>query len=92
MNRIRILAGALAVAFIALLLASCGDGYGDQQSASQAQPAAQAEQADQPAQVEQTQQVAQQAESEARVQVIRDRAFIGSPDAPVVIQEYSDFL
>ena len=86
MNRIRILAGSLAVAFIALLLTSCGDG--DQQSASEAQPVAQAEQAGQPAQVEQ----AQQAEPEARVQVIRDRGFIGSPDAPVVIQEYSDFL
>ncbi|MCY4618353.1 MAG: hypothetical protein OXD50_07350 [Chloroflexi bacterium] len=88
MNRIRILAGTLAVAFIALLLTSCGDADGDQQSASQAQSAIQAEQADQPAQIEQT----QQAEPEARVQVIRDRAFLGSPDAPVVIQEYSDFL
>ncbi len=92
MNRIRILAGSLAVAFIAVLLTSCGDGDGDLQSASQAQPTTQAEQADQPAQVEQTQQPAQQAEPEARVQVIRDRGFIGSPDAPVVIQEYSDFL
>ncbi|MXX47880.1 MAG: hypothetical protein F4088_01160 [Chloroflexi bacterium] len=32
------------------------------------------------------------AETQARVQVNRDRASLGDPNAPVVIQEYSDFL
>lgn len=31
-------------------------------------------------------------DEEARVQVIRGRATLGDPDAPVVIEEYSDFL
>lgn len=34
----------------------------------------------------------EQTEEEARVQVIRGRAMLGDPNAPVVIQEYSDFL
>ena len=42
-------------------------------------------------QVEQAAQV-EAAQPEARVQVIRDRAYLGSADAPVVIEEFSDFL
>lgn len=29
---------------------------------------------------------------EARVQVIRGRATLGNPDAPILIQDFSDFL
>lgn len=29
---------------------------------------------------------------EARVQIIRGRATLGNPDAPILIQDYSDFL
>ncbi len=32
------------------------------------------------------------AAEEARVQVIRGRASLGSADTPIVIEEYSDFL
>ena len=77
MSARRIWIGALALVAVAMLLASCGGGYGsDEQSASQ---------------VGQTEQ-AGQVEEEARVQVVRDRASLGDPDAPVVIEEYSDFL
>ncbi len=77
MSARRIWIGALAIVAVAMLLASCGGGYGnDEQSASQ---------------VAQTEQ-AGEIEQEARVQVIRDRASLGDPDAPVVIEEYSDFL
>ena len=81
MSARRIWIGVLAIVTVALLLASCGGGYGggyggDEQSASQ---------------VDRTEQ-AGEVEQEARVQVIRDRASLGDPDAPVVIEEYSDFL
>ncbi len=81
MSARRIWIGVLAIVTVAILLASCGGGYGggygnDEQSASQ---------------VAQTEQ-AGQVEEEARVQVVRDRASLGDPDAPVVIEEYSDFL
>ena len=81
MSARRILIGALAIVAVAMLLASCGGGYGggygnDEQSASQ---------------VDRTEQ-AGEVEEEARVQVVRDRASLGDPNAPVVIEEYSDFL
>ena len=77
MSARRILIGALAIVAVAILLASCGGGYGyDEQTASKA------------VQTEQAGEV----EQEARVQVIRDRASLGDPDAPVVIEEFSDFL
>lgn len=71
-------AGALAVGLAAILLVSCGGGAGDADQVGE-QPAASQESEEQDA-------------GEARVQVLRDRAFLGDPDAPVVIQEYSDFL
>ena len=77
MSARRILIGALAIVAVAILLASCGGGYGDDE-----QTASKAAQTEQAGEVEQ----------EARVQVIRDRASLGDPNAPVVIEEYSDFL
>ena len=68
--------GTLALVVSAALLAACGGGDDGEQSAAEAQQSEQVE----------------QAQPEARVQVIRDRAYLGSADAPVVIQEYSDFL
>lgn len=76
MRRTRLWLGALGLVVSAMLLAACGGGDDIEQSAAEAQ---------QSEQIEQT-------EPEARVQVIRDRASLGSADAPVVIQEYSDFL
>ncbi len=77
--------GALGLLVSAALLAACGGGYDSEQPAAAAQQTAEAQQAEQVEQVE-------SAQPEARVQVIRDRAYLGSEDAPVVIQEYSDFL
>ena len=84
MKRAGIWIGALALVVSAVLIAACGGGDNGEQSAA-AQRSADAQQVEQVAQAEPAQQ-------EARVQVIRDRASLGSPDAPVVIQEYSDFL
>lgn len=69
--------GALIVIAATLLLVSCGGSYGEPESETPA--ATQAEAEGTPAE-------------EARVQVIRGRASLGDPDAPVVIQDYSDFL
>jgi protein-disulfide isomerase len=66
----------------AALLSACGGGGESKPQATTSQSVEQVEAADQPT----------QSEPEARVQVIRDRAYLGSPDAPVVIEEYSDFL
>ena len=85
MTRTGLWIGALGLVVSAALLAACGGGYGDEQPAAAAQQSSEAEQAQQVEQVE-------QAQPEARVQVIRDRAYLGSKDAPVVIREYSDFL
>lgn len=69
--------GALLIALTALLLVSCSDGTGEEgQVESQATTAQESAATDQ----------------EARVQVVRDRGTLGDPNAPVVIQEYSDFL
>ncbi len=76
MKRTRLWFGALGLVVSAALLAACGGGDGSEQSAAEAQQSEQIE----------------QAQPEARVQVIRDRASLGRADAPVVIQEYSDFL
>ncbi len=84
MKRAGIWIGALGLVVSAVLIAACGGGDDGEQSAA-AQQSAEAQQVEQ---VEQT----EPAQEEARVQVIRDRASLGSPDAPVVIQEYSDFL
>ncbi len=84
MKRAGIWIGALGLVVSAVLIAACGSGDDGEQSAA-AQRSADAQQVEQVAQAEPAQQ-------EARVQVIRDRASLGSPDAPVVIQEYSDFL
>ena len=81
MGRTRLWIGALVLVVSAVLLAACGGGDDGGQTTT-AQRSADAQQV---AQVE-------QAEPEARVQVIRDRAYLGSADAPVVIEEYSDFL
>lgn len=67
----------LVMLFSALFLAACSGGD-DAAQESGTQTAA-------PQEVE-------SAAAEARVQVIRDRASLGDPNAPVVIQEYSDFL
>ena len=76
---------ALTIVCSAFWLASCAAGDdGDDQSATQAATQA----ATQTAGAE----PAEQPEPGARVQVIRNRASLGSPDAPVVIQEHSDFL
>lgn len=69
--------GALLIAITALLLVSCGGG-----TSEEGQVASQSTAAQESAAIDQ----------EARVQVVRDRASLGDPDAPVVIQEYSDFL
>lgn len=87
MKRAGIWIGALGLVVSAVLIAACGGGDDGEQSAA-AQRSAEAQQVDQAEQAEQ----AEPAQEEARVQVIRDRASLGSPDAPVVIQEYSDFL
>ena len=84
MKRAGIWIGALGLVVSAVLIAACGSGDDGEQSAA-AQRSADAQQVEQVAKAEPAQQ-------EARVQVIRDRASLGSPDAPVVIQEYSDFL
>lgn len=76
--------GALGLLVSAAVLAACGGGYDSERPAA-AQQTAEAQQVEQVEQVE-------SAQPEARVQVIRDRAYLGSEDAPVVIQEYSDFL
>ena len=81
MRRTRLWLGALGLVVSAMLLAACGGGDDGGQSAA-AQRTAEAQQSEQ----------VEQAQPEARVQVIRDRASLGSADAPVVIQEYSDFL
>ncbi|MYA01685.1 MAG: hypothetical protein F4038_05605 [Chloroflexi bacterium] len=67
----------LVMLFSALFLAACSGGD-DVAQETGTQTAA-------PQEVE-------SAEAQARVQVIRDRASLGDPNAPVVIQEYSDFL
>lgn len=70
-------AAALLIVLTAFLLVSCGGGAGeDERVASQSTPTQESTAIDQ----------------EARVQVVRDRAVLGDPNAPVVIQEYSDFL
>ena len=84
MKRAGIWFGALGLVVSAVLIAACGGGDDAEQSAA-AQRSMDAQQVEQVAQAE-------PAQPEARVQVIRDRASLGSPDAPVVIQEYSDFL
>jgi protein-disulfide isomerase len=81
MRQTRLWIGALGLVVSAVLIAACGGGDDGEQSAA----------AQQSVDAQQTEQV-EQAEPEARVQVIRERASLGSPDAPVVIQEYSDFL
>ncbi len=67
----------LVMLFSALFLAACSSGD-DVAQETGAQSTASQE--------------AESAEAQARVQVIRDRASLGDPNAPVVIQEYSDFL
>ena len=84
MRRMGFWVGALGLVVSAALLAACGGG-------DDGEPAAVAQQAEQVEQVEQAAQV-EAAQPEARVQVIRDRAYLGSADAPVVIEEFSDFL
>ncbi|MXY86776.1 MAG: hypothetical protein F4Y95_09900 [Chloroflexi bacterium] len=77
MPRPRTWTGALLIALTALLLASCAGGTGEEgQVASQTTAAQESTATDQ----------------EARVQVVRARGTLGDPNAPVVIQEYSDFL
>lgn len=88
MKRAGIWFGALGLVVSAVLIAACGGGDDGERSAA-AQQSADAQQTDRVDQPEPAQQPAQQG---ARVQVIRARASLGSPDAPVVIQEYSDFL
>jgi len=92
MNQRRIWAGLIAVAAVATLVAACGGGAKsepEQTAVQAAGPTAQAEQAEQAA--AQAEQVVS-AEQDARVQVVRGRAALGDPAAPVLIQEYSDFL
>lgn len=81
-KRIGLWIGALGLLVSAALLAACGGGYDSEQPAAAQQTAESAQQVEQ----------VESAQPEARVQVIRDRAYLGSEDAPVVIQEYSDFL
>lgn len=78
MRRTRPWIVALALVVSVALLAACGGGDDGEQTTA-AQRSADAQQVE-------------PAEPEARVQVIRDRAYLGSADAPVVIEEYSDFL
>ena len=75
-----------ALAGAALLAAACGGDSQSRPSAAQSQQP-QAYQAGDP----QSAQPAQ-AEEQPRVQVVRGRATLGSPDAPILITEYSDFL
>ncbi len=83
---------AAALVAGALLAAACGGDSQSQPSAAQSQQP-QAYQAGDPqsAQSAQSAQLAQ-AEEQPRVQVVRGRATLGSPDAPILITEYSDFL
>lgn len=80
---------AAALVAGALLAAACGGDSQSRPSAAQSQAyqagdpqSAQSAQSAQPA----------QAEEQPRVQVVRGRATLGSPDAPILITEYSDFL
>ena len=77
-------AAALAIVFAVTLLAACGGGASDeaQVASPTTAPRDSADSADS----------AEQIDEQARVQVVRDRASLGDPNAPVVIQEYSDFL
>ena len=77
MTRPRTWTGALLIALAALLLVSCAGGTGEEGQVASQSTAAEASAA---------------TDQEARVQVVRDRASLGDPNAPVVIQEYSDFL
>lgn len=69
-------AAALVIVLTAFLLLSCGGTSEDGQVDSQTTAAQESAPTDQ----------------EARVQVVRDRGVLGDPNAPVLIQEYSDFL
>ena len=69
-------AAALVIVLTAFLLLSCGGTSEDGQVDSQPTAAQESAPTDQ----------------EARVQVVRDRGVLGDPNAPVLIQEYSDFL
>ncbi|MDE2747187.1 MAG: hypothetical protein OXI41_14640 [Chloroflexota bacterium] len=92
MNQRRIWAGLIAfaaVAAVATLVAACGGGAESEPEQTAAQAAGQTAQAEQAA--AQAEQV-ESAEQDARVQVVRGRAALGDPAAPVLIQEYSDFL
>ncbi len=77
MNRPRILV-ALPVALLAALLLG---GLLSACSGGEQEPptASEARQSTQPAE-------------ETRLQIIRGRATLGNPDAPILIQDYSDFL
>lgn len=74
-------AAALAIVFAVTLLAACGGGASDEAQVASPTTAPQGS-ADS----------AEQIDEQARVQVVRDRASLGDPNAPVVIEEYSDFL
>ena len=69
-------AAALVIVLTAFLLLSCGGTSEGGQVDSQPTAAQESAPTDQ----------------EARVQVVRDRGVLGDPNAPVLIQEYSDFL
>ena len=69
-------AAALVIVLTAFLLLSCGGTSEDVQVDAQTTAAQESAPTDQ----------------EARVQVVRDRGVLGDPNAPVLIQEYSDFL
>ena len=70
-------AAALVIVLTAFLLLSCGGGTSEDGQVD-SQPTAPQESAP--------------TDQEARVQVVRDRGVLGDPNAPVLIQEYSDFL